>query len=187
MLKDDESVLPRRLRECRLSLGWTEEDVAAALHGSRSTVSNWESTGDRQRIPPLGTLLALARWYGVTLDWLGGAPLAERESAAVLAGKAALRKRFPVELGELPRPTPDARFRLAVEILQSVSPEGWFPERIAANLLLAPDRLGKLLSGPVAVPDVTLARFAEFVDVPLSWFYLDVEDIARFFANEKTG
>lgn len=180
----DESLVAVRLRECRLGMGWTEEDVAQAIGVSRSTVSNWEATSSRQRIPPLDTLKRLALWYGVSSDWLVGMPLAEKENAGIRAGRAAVRQSFVTEVRRLSVPTPSARMAAAIAILQETAPEAWFTPRIAANLLVTPERLQLMLSDQADVPDALLERLARLVEVPLAWFYVRVNDIGE---NEQTG
>jgi transcriptional regulator with XRE-family HTH domain len=173
----DISELPKRLKQLRLELGWTLEDMAAAIGAAnRGVVSNWEATTDRQRIPPLGTLVALARWYGVSLDYLVGVPGAERDNPMVKAGKAALRSRFPATVRDLKVSTPGARLRLAIEILQKAAPEGFFTARIAANLLHTEESLQRMLETG-DVPGPVLDAFARFADMPAQWFYLRPEDI----------
>jgi len=177
VLSEDTSALPRRLKELRQELGWSLEDLAQAIQaGSKGVISNWEATTDRQRIPPLGTLLALARWYGVSLDYLVGLPGAERDSPGVRLGKAALRERFPLEAGRLELSTPATRLRLCMEILQETAPEAFFTTRIAAQLLLTEERFQSMVETG-NIPDSTLQRFASVVGIPVSWFFVRVEDL----------
>lgn len=173
----DISALPKRLKQLRLELGWSLEDMAAAIGAAnRGVVSNWEATNDRQRIPPLGTLVALARWFGVSLDYLVGIEGAERDSAAVRIGKAALRERFPIEVKRLPLATPEARLRLAISILQEAAPDGFFTARIAANLLHTEESLQRLLEVG-EVPGPVLENFARLSGMPPAWFYLRPDDV----------
>lgn len=173
----DISALPKRLKQLRLELGWSLDDLAQAIGAaSKGVVSNWEATNERQRTPPLGTLMALARWYGVSMDYLVGVRGADRESPAVRAGKAALKERFPVEVKTLQNPSPTARLRLAVTILQEASPDGFFTGRIAANLLMSQADFEEMLQQKV-IPGPALERFAHFAGIPPAWFRLKPEDI----------
>lgn len=179
MQTDDTSALPKRLKQLRLELGWSLDDVARAIEAaSKGVVSNWEAPGDRRRTPPLGTLMALARWYGVSLDYLMGVRGAERDSPQVRLGKAALKERFPAEVKKLPllEASPAARFRLALAILQEVAPEAFFAARVAANIGLTESQLGSILDGGTPA-DATLDLFARFADLPRPWFYMRPEDI----------
>ena len=173
----DISALPKRLKQLRLELGWSLDDLATAIGAaSKGVVSNWEATNERQRVPPLGTLLALARWYGVSLDYLAGVKGADRDSAAVRIGKAALKERFPVEVKRLADAGFSARVRLAVSILQEASPDGFFTGRIAANLLMNEAELEEFLQQEVMAAPM-LERFAHFAGIPPAWFYLRPDDI----------
>jgi len=62
-------ILPVRLRELRARKGWTQDQVAAAIGCHESAVSRWESGG---RVPGCADLLALARLFGVSCDYLLG-------------------------------------------------------------------------------------------------------------------
>lgn len=177
MLSDDTSALPKRLKQLRQEIGWSLEDAAQALQaGSKGVISNWEASTDRRRIPPLGVLMALARWYGVSLDYLVGVPGAERDSPRVRLGKIALRDRFPIEVKQLTPATPGARFRLSVRILQETAPEAFLLERIATHLLLSEERLQTILETGDVI-ESTLARFARMMDIPVSWFYVRAEEL----------
>lgn len=174
----DISALPKRIRQLRLELGWSMDDLARAVGAAgKGVVSNWEATtGERQRTPPLETLLAITRWYGVSLDYLVGVRGADRDSPLVKIGKAALRERFPTEVKRLTDGRPGARLRLAISILQEASPEAFFTGRIAANLLLTEERLRIVLEhGEVTGP--LLESFARFADIPPAWFHLRPDDI----------
>lgn len=158
-------------------MGWSLEDVATVLSaGSKGVISNWEATTDRRRTPPLGVLMTLARWYGVSLDYLMGIPGAERDSPRVRQGKTALRERFPTEVKGLKPATPTARLELCIRILQTTAPEAFFTARIAALLLIDQEQLAAMLvAGQVADP--VLDRFARIADIPRNWFYQRIEDI----------
>lgn len=173
------SELPKRLRQLRLELAWTMEDVArvTAVAG-RGVVSNWEATDGRRRTPPLLTLVTLAGWYGVSMDYLLGFPRAERDSAAVKQGKALLKERLRDEIKKLPRheALPDARLRLAIALLQELAPDAFFLGRIAANLGMPEERLKAIMAGAIPA-DATIELFVRLVDVPRSWFYLRPEEL----------
>lgn len=59
--------ISEQLREARKQTNLTQADVAAAIHVSRQTVSNWE-TG--KFYPDIMSVVALSDLYGVSLDVL---------------------------------------------------------------------------------------------------------------------
>lgn len=59
--------LADKICTCRRKQGLSQEALAAKLNVSRQAVSKWE-TGDTE--PESGKLAALARTFGVTVDWL---------------------------------------------------------------------------------------------------------------------
>lgn len=59
--------ISEQLREARKQTDLTQADVAAAIHVSRQTVSNWE-TG--KSYPDIMSVVALSDLYGVSLDVL---------------------------------------------------------------------------------------------------------------------
>lgn len=59
--------LCEKLTQARKTAGLTQADIAARLSVSRQAVSRWESG---QSKPSTEKLLALAKIYGVSLDWL---------------------------------------------------------------------------------------------------------------------
>ena len=59
--------LDEKLAQARKAAGLTQADVAAKLNVSRRAVSRWESG---QSKPSTEKLLALAKIYDVSLDWL---------------------------------------------------------------------------------------------------------------------
>lgn len=176
MLCDDASSLPKRIRQLRMELGWSLDDLAEAMGTGKGTVSNWEATTERQRIPPIGTLMALARWFGVSLDYLTGVQGADRDSPMVRVGKSALKQRFPVAIKDASVPTTGVRLRIAVAILQEAAPTAFWPARIAANLRM-PLADYELLLTQDHIPPIVVERFARFADMPLPWFSLKPEYI----------
>lgn len=164
-------MLPHRLRELRLEMGWSLDDVAHRVAVTqRGVVSNWEATNQRRRTPPLPTLLILQRWYGVSLDYLIGHPAAERDSPAVKAGRRALRAALrQVERVELL--SPSDRARVALQEANRVAPEAFFDERIAALLLLSPEDYAALKEDRVW-PDPALERLAQVLGNKRDWFFV---------------
>lgn len=156
--------LAPRLRQLRLELGWTLDQVAQVTGASgRQVVGHWE-TG--KRTPELRSLLLLSLWYGCSLDYLFGFTK-ERDSPAVRAVKRAL----PLDLRRAPLPdAPSDRFRLVFRLAQTLDPEAFFAQRVAAYLLLAPDTLDAF-SRQGSVPAEVIQRFAVLVELPLAWFY----------------
>lgn len=164
------SALPHRLRELRLEMGWSLEDVVQRVGVTqRGVVSNWEATNQRRRTPSIPTLIVLQRWYGVSMDYLLGHPRAERDSPDVKMGKKALRAalRYMVEVQDM---TPDDRARRAVARAMEVAPEAFFEERIAAVLLIDPVDLAALMKDRIW-SDVVLGRLTKLLGIPSEWFY----------------
>ena len=58
-----------RLKELRMTRRMYQKNIADMLQIDRSTYAKYE-TGDSE--PPLATLITLADFYGVTLDYLAG-------------------------------------------------------------------------------------------------------------------
>lgn len=62
------------VQRCREALGWTQQELAEAMHTQQSTVSGWEARAAPIRDKP--TLLRLARVLGTNVTVLnGGTPL----------------------------------------------------------------------------------------------------------------
>lgn len=64
-------VIGKKLKQLRKSKGMTQEDVAAKVNITRSTISNYEIG---RRTPHLKDLSALAGVFGVGLDYFGITP-----------------------------------------------------------------------------------------------------------------
>ena len=60
-------MISERLAFLRGETGKTQDEVADELHMARSTYGSYE-TG--RRMPPLGALIDLARYFGTTTDYL---------------------------------------------------------------------------------------------------------------------
>ena len=76
--------LDEKLTQARKAAGLTQADVAAKLNVSRQAVSRWESG---QSKPSTEKLLALAKIYDVSLDWLCSdtdEPYENRETAELM-------------------------------------------------------------------------------------------------------
>lgn len=162
--------MPKRLRELRLELGWTLDDVAQHLgFAQRGVASNWEATNQRRRIPELPTLLALQKWYGVSLDYLVGHPEAERDSPAVKAGKRVLRE----HLKALPNPetlSPRERAQLAATAATVVAPEAFFLDRLAAYFHMSTAEFTELNDNGFWSKRL-IEQLADFVGIHKEWFY----------------
>lgn len=63
------SKFPERLRELRVEKGIGQEKLAADLAVGNGTISLWEN-GLRE--PKLSNLVLLAKYFGVTIDYLVG-------------------------------------------------------------------------------------------------------------------
>lgn len=74
--------LSARIRELRIAHGWSQSDLAGHVGASQSAVAHWESG---ERVPSHATLVALAKVFRVSLDYLVGrtdTPSIVRESTA---------------------------------------------------------------------------------------------------------
>ncbi|MGM0168019.1 hypothetical protein IGI39_003031 [Enterococcus sp. AZ135] len=60
-------MLGEKLKARRLSLGWTQQEVADHLHVSRQTVSNWEVG---RNFPDIPMILSISDYYQISLDEL---------------------------------------------------------------------------------------------------------------------
>ena len=58
-----------RIRDIRIDRGLTQEQVAQILHVSQNTYSQYEIGTTRY---PLGAVVTLAEFYGVSVDYLVG-------------------------------------------------------------------------------------------------------------------
>ncbi|HYF78718.1 MAG TPA: helix-turn-helix transcriptional regulator [Symbiobacteriaceae bacterium] len=162
--------LPHRLKELRLEMGWSLDDLVPVVGVTqKGVISNWEATNQRRRTPPISTLVILQRWYGVSLDYLVGHPKAERESADVKAGKAALRKELRQAQG-VAEASPSERARRALRLAMDVAPEAFFLGRAAGYLGLRQDDLESLLNDR-DWPDSSLRRLAWLLGLDAEWFY----------------
>lgn len=162
--------LPKRLKELRLEMGWTLDDVANLVGVTqRGVVSNWEATNHRRRLPPIGTLLILQRWYGVSFDYLLGNPDAERDSPAVKVGRRLVRERLRRAEG-LDMASPSDRARVAVAVATEVAPEAFFTDRIAARLNLTAGELTALQKSEVWA-DKKVEDLALLLGIKADWFY----------------
>lgn len=56
-----------RLHHLRRERGMSQEDLAEVVDVTRQAVQKWESGASK---PDMGNLIALSRYFGVTLDWL---------------------------------------------------------------------------------------------------------------------
>lgn len=58
-----------RLRILRKEAGLTQDELAKRTHLSQTAISNWESSN---RIPSIDYAIILAKYFGVTLDYICG-------------------------------------------------------------------------------------------------------------------
>ena len=63
------NIFPQRLKELRLKKGLTQTELGEKVGVKQNTFTNWEN-GKRE--PNFETLLKLADFFGVSLDWLFG-------------------------------------------------------------------------------------------------------------------
>lgn len=76
--------LAEKIVVCRRQQGLSQEMLAAQLNVSRQAVSKWE-TGDAE--PESGKLVALAKIFGVTVDWLLSIDSGPVEEMSALPGQ----------------------------------------------------------------------------------------------------
>lgn len=164
------STLPVRLKELRTELGWTLEDVAQRVGVTqRAVTSNWEATNHRRRTPDLATLLELQRWYGVSLDYLIGHPNAERDGPAVKEGKKLLRQALRQHQGS-ERLLPKDRAQVAWTQAETLAPEAFFRERLAAYLMMQNEDLQEVVENAFWSSRL-IERLGEFLGLSQEWFY----------------
>lgn len=72
-------MLGARIKELRESRGLTQEELAIALGLSRPAVTKYERD---ERIPDLITAARIAEFFGVSMDYLCGRKLSEKEKLA---------------------------------------------------------------------------------------------------------
>lgn len=162
--------LPHRLRQLRLEMGWSLDDLVPIVGVTqKGVVSNWEATNQRRRTPPITTLVILQRWYGVSLEYLIGLPDGERESVTVRNGKRALKDRLKT-LPDLEELSPTERARFAVRHAAEVAPEAFFLDRTAACLGMKREDLDSLLTSREWT-DTTVRHLAAFLGLKHEWFY----------------
>lgn len=163
-------LMPTRLKELRLEMGWSLEEVAhVAGVTHRSVAGNWEATNERRRTPDLGVLQILQKWYGASLDYMAGNLDAERDSPAVKLGKKALVKALKArnDLAELPAKD---RAQLAVRAALEVAPEAFFEDRLAAFLAMDRDELAETLENAFWTSKL-IERVSLFLGLDREWFY----------------
>jgi len=62
-------ILSERLKELRLDSGIKQIELAAALSVNQRTISNWENNVNE---PTAETIVKIAKYFGVTTDYLLG-------------------------------------------------------------------------------------------------------------------
>ena len=65
------SKFPERLKELRVSAGFTQKQLSDALNGQidQSSIARWEAG---TRIPLLDVAIVFAEYFGVSMDYLVG-------------------------------------------------------------------------------------------------------------------
>ena len=91
-------ILADKICACRRQQGLSQEALAARLHVSRQAVSKWE-TGDTE--PESGKLVALARIFGVTVDWLLSEDARFQEETETLSTQTSSESAVPQPQGIL--------------------------------------------------------------------------------------
>lgn len=69
MIEQRQNKIPQRLKELRMSKGWSKTDVANKLEKTLSTYANWEY-GSRE--PDAETIIKLSELYNVSIDYILG-------------------------------------------------------------------------------------------------------------------
>lgn len=100
----NETTLSKNLTDLRNARGVTQETAAEAIGVSPKTLSKWENTASE---PELSMLCALAKYYGVTTDYLLGlaeqnatvtAETAVKDEIEALPAEEAIRKTFALSM-----------------------------------------------------------------------------------------
>lgn len=92
-----------RLYALRREKGLSQEDLAEVVGVTRQAVQKWESGASR---PDMDNLTTLARYFGVTLDYL----ITGEETAAPAAGPTIIEKHYYRERGDFFRPRGDYEY-----------------------------------------------------------------------------
>lgn len=157
-----------RLRQLRESYGLVQQDVADHFQTSRNVPSQWES-GARE--PSLQIVLALAAFYGVTVDWLLGVPNADKDAPDVRQIKRELGDYLRHKEHTLKYSGPEVRLQLAVEYLQERDSQRFSLERIAQAVNITPTAFAAMMAGSVRVSGPVIERFADYTKLPQLWFW----------------
>jgi len=65
----DDQVFASRVKELRTAKGLTMEALAKEIHGTKAAIGNFENANKK---PSLDAIIALADYFGVTIDYLVG-------------------------------------------------------------------------------------------------------------------
>ena len=65
--EENTMILADKIIDLRKKNGWSQEEFAEKLGGSRQSISKWESA---QSVPDMNRILAMSRLFGVTTDYL---------------------------------------------------------------------------------------------------------------------
>ena len=128
---DNLAEVGKRLKEARLSTGFTQKQVGQQLGIAQSSINRWETGKDE---PPPGGLVALATLYAVSIDWLltGHDPCATPVVLAPIPGQAIIR----LPRGD-PEPLSDDHADLlekAVVVLRAEGSAEHYAGSLAANI-----------------------------------------------------
>jgi transcriptional regulator with XRE-family HTH domain len=113
---ENSSTLAGRLRDLRKEDGKTQDDVADAVGIKRGTLAAIEAGHDN---PGRETLIALANYYRVSLDWLTTGKGEMRPLRALNADEERLLWAYR----KLPRREAQAHLRLLTERAETLAPE----------------------------------------------------------------
>lgn len=72
--------LANRLKQLRIAKNYTQSYVSSQLHLTRSSYCNYENG---IRTPPIDSLIALAKFYEVSIDSLTGFSITQQSSSAL--------------------------------------------------------------------------------------------------------
>lgn len=132
-MKNKKNAFRIRLKMLREDVGYSQQSFADTFGKSQSAVGSWEAG---QREPEIDTLIGIADFFGVTLDYLVGRTENKFTQQKILEGES-----LPVELRNT-----DVKLRLVRDIIdEKISP------REIENVL----KLHRVLEGVYRKDDTT--------------------------------
>ncbi len=149
-----------KILQCRKRMGLSQEELARRLNTSRQAVSKWE-LGDAQ--PELNNIIALARLFGVTTDWLLMDTEEETEENIPSDGEIVQEyEQTEAEAPPAPSTSDDWMDRLPRMLVGMVRRWGWL-----SGVYIALIGLGNLILGALATT-LSNSMVGHFVDTARS-------------------